>query len=273
MPVMRLLKGDFLTKLIELNLEYNPKRQYEHTNECRAIEIKEELNIGVMVSPGMYIPDVIGAVDTLGALSNAKLHYIWKREETIKGILGPTIKATTTFSECPQMDVLIVGAMMPKFCKDEQILDFLREQEPHAKAIVSICAGSLVVGSAGLLRGKIATSNFHMTSLLKHCGALPTHKELVSSGKFYSAGPAIGSYEAALMVARDLYGPDVAQFLEQEVLEYSPNPLFGVGSPSLAGKWLHTISKILSLPSLPIFRRAMLNAYNKQKELPATAFS
>lgn len=264
--VLRELRGDRVAKLAELSLEYDPSEQYpvapgeappspEAARELLAAT--PPLRVAVLCPPRLYAPDIIGAVDVLGRLPQAEIHYVWKRPGPIPSILGPTLEADTALDACPPADVLIVGATMPDCCSDPDVLDFMRRQAEGASAILGVCAGVLVLGAAGLLDAKVATTNFHMLGLLPRVGARSCDREVVSDGRLYTAGPAIGSYEVALMAVRELCGEASARAIEQGLLEYGPNPVFGVGTPERAGPWLTAVSRASLAPALPFYARSV----------------
>lgn len=268
--VMQAMAGDFVTKLAELTLEHNPEVQYAGIESSPPDE--RGLEVAVLTAPGMYLPDVVGAVDALGALPNAKFRHVSKTLDPVQCTLGPRIVPDTKLKDCPQVDVVVLGLNMPWLCSDAEILQFMQRQAPDAKAMICVCAGSLIAGAAGLLDGHVATSNFHMTHMLRRCGATPANRELVSSDKYFSAGPAIGSYEAALMVIREVHGEGAAAHVERHVLEYSPRPLFGVGSPERAGKLLTALSRAAMAPLLPAFGYNLRRGYraSRRDELVAS---
>lgn len=101
--------------------------------------------------------------------------------------------------------------------------------------MTSVCAGSLVLGAAGLLDGYRATSNFHVVDLLSHFGATPVRGgHVVEDRNRLTAGPVTGSLEIALRLIHDLCGEEVARESELQ-LEYDPRPPYRTGSPELAG--------------------------------------
>jgi hypothetical protein len=85
-----------------------------------------------------------------------------------------------------------------------------------------------------LLRGYRATTNFQQHDLLARFGAIPTRGNVVEDRNSITAGPFTGGVEIALRLVQDLYGDDVAREMELQS-EYAPTPLFGVGTPELAG--------------------------------------
>ncbi|MFA8344469.1 MAG: DJ-1/PfpI family protein [Rhodothermaceae bacterium] len=266
------ISGEKIARLWELTQEYNPHKRFSsvpYSKEIveKLVEKKKSLKIAVLSPPHMFVPDAMGAVDVLGSIPGAEVHYVWKKKGKANGLLSPSIYSDTAFEECPQMDIIIVGAVQPGVSADEETIRFLKKQEKNATAILGICAGVFVIGGAGLLKGKNAASNFHMTNLVSCVGATPSRKEVEIDGKIFTAGPIIGSYEAALIVVSNIYGKEVAAWIENEILEYSPNPVFGVGSPELAGKMLVALSKLFIIPGNPIYRRAAKSGYKKSQKM------
>ena len=75
---------------------------------------------------------------------------------------GMQIVPTTTYADCPPLDVVWcrAGPGQQELMEDEEALSFLRRQAAGAKYVTSVCTGSLVLGAAGLLKGKRATCHW-----------------------------------------------------------------------------------------------------------------
>ncbi|SDQ12794.1 DJ-1/PfpI family protein [Pseudovibrio sp. Tun.PSC04-5.I4] len=263
---MKKLVGNRITQLLELTLEYDPEKQFKKSDKSDNLanvfqNTSKALKVGVLTPPGIYAPDIVGAVDVFGCLPNVEFHYLWKEKQEVFGLLCPSLVADTTFDDCPQLDVLIMGASIPKHCADLDVLKFIQRQQDGLSAAVTICAGALIAGAAGLLIGKNTTSNFHHTKYLSELKAIPSQKSVESDGIIYSAGPAIGSYEAALRAVRDIYGELAAEYIENVHLEYSPHPVYGQGSPEKAGKLKTAVSKAILSPLNPFFRSAIRRGF------------
>jgi len=199
------------------------------------------IQVGLIVAPGCFIADVIGVHSAFGLLDvfpdlpDVQLHLIWKTREPVDTYPSWPTVPTTTFDDCPDLDVLAVGAMMPGTIADPEMLAFVRRQAETAKVMIGICAGSLVLGGAGLLEGRKATASFPIIDALPGVGAKPvTGGAVVRDGKFLTAGPVTGSFEAGLQALAMLCGEEAAKRIEL-TLEYLPRPVFGTGSPELAG--------------------------------------
>ncbi len=196
---------------------------------------RHELQIAILVCPGYAPVDIIGLHTIFGILPGARVHLVWKDLDEIVGIPTFPTRATTTFADCPaDVDVLFSGAVLPPVFEDDETLAFLADRGARARWVGGACGGSLLMGAAGLLRGYRATTNFQQHDLLARFGAIPTRGNVVVDRNRITAGPLTGSVEVALRLVQDFYGDDVAREVELQI-EYVPTPLFGVGTPELAG--------------------------------------
>lgn len=153
------------------------------------------------------------------------------------------IAATTIFDECPPLDVLITGAVPPDVIADHEVIQFITSQAENDPYLIGICGGVILYGAAGLLRGRKATTNFHLLDILPDLGAVTVEGgNVVKDNKLFTAGPATGGFEAALLVLKELRGEHAARLMEL-TLEYHPQPPFGIGTPALAGQELTSQAK------------------------------
>lgn len=263
--ILNKLRGKWLTKFTELTLEYNPYIQFPlpKNQDLFMPELPKALRVGLMALPGVYYPDEIGAQDVFAAIPNTEFYYLSKekgKSDSMIG-LGASMQATTKLIDCPQLDVLVVGAMHPKYITDEEVQHFIKHQVQKAKAVISVCAGTFTVGATGVLEGKNATTNYQQISSLPLIGVACTEEELAVDGKFYSAGPAIGSYQVALKAVEQIVSKDWAQYIEHEVLEFSPEPVFGAGSVATADSSAVRIASCLS----KLILNPYFNTYLKKK--------
>lgn len=260
-----LLRGKAITEMLELNLEYNPTSKYRYMNQLTLPDREyHTLKIAVTCPPNLYLPDIAGAVEVFSHIPNAEIFFVWKDIGERPSILGPTVYSTTTFDDCPQMDVLITGAITPKDTVDPELIDFYKKQSREAKAVVGVCAGVFVLGAAGLLENRMAVTNLHMLKMLKQVGAKRHNTETAFDGKFFTAGPAIGSYEIAIQVVAQLYGNEIAAYIEQTVLEYRPVPLFDRGTPRKAGRMRHGLSLLISTPLTWLYGPKVKRMYKRR---------
>ena len=193
------------------------------------------LNIGILVFPNVQQLDLTGPYEVFATILDAKLHLIWKDRLPLGSATGLVLTPTTTFGDCPALDVLCVpgGAGVNALLTDREVLEFLRSEGRRVRYLTSVCTGSLVLGAAGLLKGRRATTHWASHDLLEKLGAIPTHGRVVRDGNLFTAGGVTAGIDFALTVVAELQGEAQAQAI-QLGLEYAPAPPFRSGTPEEA---------------------------------------
>jgi cyclohexyl-isocyanide hydratase len=102
-----------------------------------------------------------------------------------------------------------------------------------ARYITSVCTGSLILGAAGLLRGKRAACHWAWREFLPLFGAIPDSGRVVRDGNIITGGGVTAGIDFALTLAAELTDPVIAQSV-QLGLEYAPAPPFDSGTPDRA---------------------------------------
>jgi cyclohexyl-isocyanide hydratase len=177
--------------------------------------------------------DMVGVQGVLGLMPGARIHLLWKSHDLVEGLPSWWTKPTTTYEMCPaELDVLAVPMLPPEVQSDPEVIGFVNRYGSRARYVIGICNGVLLLGAAGLLKGKRVTASYTALGLLPELGV----KEVVSGsvgvvrdGNLFTAGPGIGSFEAALLVAEAAFGREAAEMSEL-IIEYDPHPPFGVGA-------------------------------------------
>jgi cyclohexyl-isocyanide hydratase len=157
---------------------------------------------------------------------------------------GMQILPTTTYEQCPQLDLVCVpgGNGVNPLMEDEETLAFLRRQAAGAKYVTSVCTGSLVLGAAGLLKGKRAATHWMSMDMLKEFGAVPVHERVVIDGNTITGGGVTAGIDFGLTVAAEVAGPQIAKAIQLGI-EYDPHPPFNAGSPAAAGAEITELAK------------------------------
>ncbi|TWC12061.1 MULTISPECIES: isonitrile hydratase [unclassified Pseudomonas] len=193
------------------------------------------LQIGLLLFPQVQQLDLTGPYDVLASLPDVTVHLIWKDLAPITSSTGLVLLPTTTFEDCPKLDVICIpgGTGVGPLMEDEQTLAFIKRKASQAQYITSVCTGALVLGAAGLLRGKRATTHWAYHSLLSTLGATPIKDRVVRDGKLITGGGITAGIDFALTLAAELFDQDTAELVQLQ-LEYAPAPPFDAGCPDTA---------------------------------------
>jgi cyclohexyl-isocyanide hydratase len=193
------------------------------------------LHIGLLLFRDVQQLDLTGPYEVFASLPGARVHLPASSLQSVKSSTGLMLTPTTSFGECPQLDVLCIpgGIGIDALLDDQATLDFVRHQALTARYVTSVCTGALLLGSAGLLRGKRATTHWRAHDLLAAFGALPVHQRVVRDGNLITGGGVTAGIDFALTLAAELTDRATAEAI-QLYLEYAPAPPFTAGTPQTA---------------------------------------
>ena len=191
--------------------------------------------IGMLLFPRMTQLDLTGPYEVLARLPNTTVELVARTREPVTTDRGMQIVPTVTYDTCPPLDVVMVpgGAGQQDLMEDAAALDFLRKTAASAKYVTSVCTGSLVLGAAGLLKGKRATSHWAAVEHLALLGAVPVREKVVVDGNIVTGAGVTSGIDFALRLAAILEGEQVAREIQLQI-EYDPAPPFDSGSPMTA---------------------------------------
>lgn len=194
-------------------------------------------HIGLLIFPGMTQLDVTALHQVFALLNDTRVYLLWKTLEPITSNEGMTILPTTTFAECPTLDVICVpggGMGAVEMMRDETVLEFLRQKGAQTTYITSVCTGSLILAAAGLLEGYRAACHWLFRDQLAMLGVEVATERVVIDRDRITGGGVTAGIDFALAIAAKLSGKASAKTI-QLLLEYNPAPPFEAGTPEQAG--------------------------------------
>lgn len=177
--------------------------------------------------------DFTGPAQFLCRMPGAKVHVAAAALAPVMTDVGFGIMPTVTFDDCPQADLLCVpgGLGVAPALSDARLIDFVATQASGAQWITSVCTGAFILGRAGLLQGKRATTHWGYTGLLPLVGAVHEEARTVFDGNTVTAGGVTSGIDFALTIIAHLHGEEVARSLQLN-FEYDPAPPFAGGTPT-----------------------------------------
>jgi cyclohexyl-isocyanide hydratase len=128
-------------------------------------------------------------------------------------------------ANCPPLDLLCVpgGSYgVVQAIGDRETIAFVRRQAGAAKYVTSVCTGAFILGVAGLLKGRRATTHWAFTDLLPLVGATHEQASVVRDGNVITAGGVTSGIDFGLTVAAELSGERAAQTIQLGI-EYDPS--------------------------------------------------
>jgi transcriptional regulator GlxA family with amidase domain len=192
-----------------------------------------ERTVAVVLYPGLAALDFIGPLQVLKALEQFAPQYkivvVAARREPMGSDVPMQMIADATFEQVPHPYALVVpGGRMPtvRAMSDPVMRAYVRTAAESAEIVASVCTGSLILASLGLLDGRRATTNWFWYGVLGQFGATYLQERWVEDGKFMmSAGVSAGIDMALYLVSRLTDEPTARRV--QLALEYDPHPPFG----------------------------------------------
>ncbi|HML27554.1 MAG TPA: DJ-1/PfpI family protein [Hyphomicrobium sp.] len=148
---------------------------------------------------------------------------------------GLTFSGTTKLADIDACDLVCVpgGIVATQVAQDPVFMSELKRLAASATYITSVCTGSLILGAAGLLKGKRAACHWAWRDMLPLFGAIPDTAHVVRDGNVITGGGVTAGIDFALTVLSIIAGDKVAQTI-QLGLEYAPEPPFNAGRPETA---------------------------------------
>ena len=192
-------------------------------------------DIGFVLFPRLTQLDLTGPFEILSRLPGAKVSIVAKTLDPVLGDSGLGLVPNQTFASCGPLDLICVpgGMGIPAVLQDVETIDFIRRQAEAAKYVTSVCTGAFVLGAAGLLQGKRATTHWAYTDLLPLVGATHEKARVVRDGNVFTGGGVTAGIDFGLTVLAEVAGPGVVQRIQLAV-EYDPAPPFQSGNPGSA---------------------------------------
>ena len=193
-------------------------------------------NVGFVIFPELTQLDFTGPQQVLARLPRSAMHIIAKSGSPVPSDSGLSLVPTHTFENCPRLDLICVpggSTGVVQAMGDRETIEFIRGQSTSAKYVTSVCTGAFILGAAGLLKGRRATTHWAFTELLPLVGATHEKARIVKDGNIVTAGGVTSGIDFGLSMVAEIAGETAAQAI-QLGLEYNPDPPFDAGHPDCA---------------------------------------
>ena len=202
------------------------------------------MDVAILIFDKLTALDAIGPYEVLQRLPGAEVKFVAAERgpvRTEQGMLG--IVADYALDEVRSAEVLLVpgGIGTRRLVEDAPTLEWIRALDATSDWTTSVCTGSLLLGAAGLLQGKQATTHWRVLDMLSDFGATPVSERVVVQGKVITAAGVSSGIDMALTLAARVAGDEIAQAIQLGI-EYDPQPPFDSGSVTKAPESVYQLA-------------------------------
>ena len=129
---------------------------------------------------GFTALDAVGPYEVLSRLPNANVKFVGET----KGIIVSDshflkLIADYEISEIEKADILLIPGSVIGFLRETRknnVKDWIKKIHQTTQWTVSVCTGSILLASTGILKGLRASSHWAVIHLLKDYGAIPLYR-------------------------------------------------------------------------------------------------
>ena len=185
-------------------------------------------NVGIFIFDSVEILDFAGPYEVFSSTRLVKkcqsnisklpnpfnVFTISEKKKNIKTNGDLSVKSTYTFKDAPKLNVLIVpgGLGTRKIIKNNNVINWINSNK-KIEMLASVCTGALLLGKAGLLKNRRATTHWGALKLLKEISPstkVIDKKKFVFDAYYTSAGVSAG-IDMSLDIVRHFFGKTIAK--------------------------------------------------------------
>jgi transcriptional regulator GlxA family with amidase domain len=195
------------------------------------------MQIAFALYPGFTALDFIGPYQVLSNVPGVEIVLCAAQAGTISddnGLLHLDVR--TSITDVPSPDIVLVPGgpgRRTTAATESPLVEWLRDVHETTTWTTSVCTGALLLGAAGILDGRPATTHWLAYDELAAYGARPTEQRVVIDGKVATAAGVSAGIDLALTLVGRQWGEEVAQAIQLGI-EYDPQPPYDAGAPSKA---------------------------------------
>lgn len=199
-----------------------------------------ETHVAIPLYPRFTALDAVGPYTVFAFAPGCTVTFVSAEPGPVADDQGTlALTAAASYAEVPRPDVIIVpgGVGTVEALSDQALLDWITQADRHTRWTTSVCSGSFLLGAAGLLTGRKATTHWGWLGQLAGFGAEPVSERVVEDGKIVTAAGVSAGIDMALTLLAQASDVPTAQAV-QLAMEYDPRPPFDAGSPKTAPEGL-----------------------------------
>ncbi|MEM7468509.1 MAG: DJ-1/PfpI family protein [Pseudomonadota bacterium] len=173
--------------------------------------------LGAILFEDFELLDLYGPLEMFGNIGpELKIVTVAENTGPVRSAQGPSTVAEYSFADAPALDMVLLPGGYGTFAESENaaMLAFLKRREHDADTVMSVCSGSGVLATAGLLDGRKATSNkLFFSAITGGSENVDWQKNArwVEDGKYFTSSGVSAGTDMSLAVIAKHYGAERAQ--------------------------------------------------------------
>jgi transcriptional regulator GlxA family with amidase domain len=192
------------------------------------------MRILIYLLDGVTALDAVGPYESLSRLPEVEIGFVARRAGLVRtgdNFLG--LNADTGIDEESEADMLIVPGGQREAVRrelgDEALRTWIAAVDARTARTCSVCTGSLILGAAGLLKGRRASTHWGAREYLGHFGATWSGERITEDGKYWTSAGVSAGIDLGLALCAEIAGRETAEAVQLS-MEYDPDPPLAAGN-------------------------------------------
>jgi transcriptional regulator GlxA family with amidase domain len=183
--------------------------------------------VGILIFPDVEVLDFCGPYEVFSVTrldetrrmeepSPFEVSLIAERADPVVATGGLRVIPDCTIDDCPALDILVIpgGWGTRKEIRNARILGWIADRGRQVETLTSVCTGSMLLGQAGLLEGRRATTHWAALDWMRQSFPAVTMSDdmhVVEDGHIFTSAGISAGIDMALRVVASHYGESVAR--------------------------------------------------------------
>ena len=189
---------------------------------------------GILIFPDVEVLDFCGPFEVFSATrleeprrrqepSPFDVSLVAASMEPVKATGGLRVLPDYDLESCPKLEILVVpgGWGTRSLVNDQSLVEWIRRQAARTEIAASVCTGSFLLATAGLLEGRRATTHWQSLDRMQETypnGTVLRDQHVVDEGSIFTSAGISAGIDLALRIVAKLHGEAVgratARYLE-----------------------------------------------------------
>jgi transcriptional regulator GlxA family with amidase domain len=187
----------------------------------------DRTRVAILIFPDVEVLDFCGPFEVFSVtrLDDARrretrspfeVRLVAETRDVVTATGGMRVLPDCTLADCPPLDVLVVpgGWGTRALLEHRALLDWIAARGSAVPTLTSVCTGALLLGRAGLLDGRRATTHWRSLDLLREIAPRTTVEDdlhVVEDGRVVTSAGISAGIDMSLRIVTRLYGETIAR--------------------------------------------------------------